>query len=191
MSVRSWLLMISALSGVAPATLADEPEVTTGTALDELPETPPPPPPGFASREAVLAAMASGQVKAVNLLQLTPGSVVVRENIEYGHTGTRPLKLDLYSPKEADGPVPGLIFIHGGGWKAGKKEDYRIYGLKFAQQGYVVASVQYRLSGEAQYPAAVHDTKAAVRWMRAEAASIGIDPDRIGVGVDRPEDIWQ
>src|SRR5690606_12769333 len=98
-----------------------------------------------------------------------------------GDAGDRPLRLDLYSPRDLDGPAPGLIFIHGGGWKHGKKEDYRLYGLTFAQKGYVVASVQYRLSGEARYPAAIHDVKAAVRWMRSESESIGVDADRIGV----------
>jgi acetyl esterase/lipase len=177
MSDRSWLLTLTILLTVCPAVFAD----TTGTALRELKATPPQPPPGFPSREAVLKAMTAGQVKAINVLQMTPASVSVRKDISYGSTESRPLKLDLYSPQAADGPVPGLVFIHGGGWKAGKKEDYRIYGLTFAQKGYVVASVQYRLSGEAQYPAAIHDVKAAVRWMRSEAASIGVDPDRIGV----------
>ena len=180
MPVRLCLLTLAVLPAACPVLVADTP-VTSGTALSELGESPPQPPPGFSSREAVLEAITSGQLKAVNLFQITPASVVVRKDVEYGHTGMRPLTLDLYSPRETDGPVPGLIFIHGGGWKAGSKEDYRIYGLTFAQKGYVVASVQYRLSGEAPYPAAVHDVKAAVRWMRSAAASIGVDPDRIGV----------
>jgi acetyl esterase/lipase len=74
-----------------------------------------------------------------------------------------------------------LIFIHGGGWKGGKKDDYRVYGIHYAQRGYVVASVGYRLSGEALYPAAVNDVKCAVRWMRASAEKIDVDPNRLGV----------
>jgi acetyl esterase/lipase len=155
--------------------------ITTGTAVSELGEPAPEAPPGYASNDEVIAAMTSGAVKTINLLQVTPNSVTVRKDVEYGNAGDRPLLLDLYSPKDLKEPVPGLIFIHGGGWKHGKKEDYRIYGLRFAQQGYVVASVQYRLSGEAGYPAAIHDVKAAVRWMRSQADSIGVDPDRIGV----------
>ena len=173
----AWLLLLYPVAVFS----ADDSPVTTGSALRELGDTPPAAPPGFESRDAVLEAMSRGEVKPVNLLQITPGSVTVRKDIEYGHTPQRPLLLDLYSPKEANGPVPGLIFIHGGGWSAGRKEDYRIYGLTFAQLGYVVASVQYRLSREAPYPAAIHDVKAAVRWMRSEAASISVDPDRIGV----------
>ncbi len=112
---------------------------------------------------------------------MIPDDVVIESDIEYGNAGSRPLLLDLYSPKSTDGAAPGLIFIHGGSWKGGKKEDYRIYALHFASRGYVVASIQYRLSGEAPFPAAVHDVKAAVRYMRAEADSINVDPKRIGV----------
>jgi acetyl esterase/lipase len=155
--------------------------ITTGTALGILEDPVPAAPPGYRSSAEVIAALSSGQIKAVNLMQVTPVSVKVKKDIQYGDAGQRPLLLDLYSPRDLDGPVPGLIFIHGGGWKAGKKEDYRLYGLTFAQKGYVVASVQYRLSGEARYPAAIHDVKAAVRWMRSQGESIGVDPDRIGV----------
>ena len=155
--------------------------ITTGTALDILEDPIPAAPSGYGNNEEVIAAMTSGAVKTINLLQVTPVSVAVRKNVRYGDAGKRPLRLDLYSPKVLAQPVPGLIFIHGGGWKHGKKEDYRPYGLTFAQKGYVVASVQYRLSGEARYPAAIHDVKAAVRWMRSHAESIGVDPDRIGV----------
>jgi acetyl esterase/lipase len=77
--------------------------------------------------------------------------------------------------------VPGLIFIHGGGWKSGSKRDYKYYTLRFADRGYVAASIGYRFSQEAPFPAAVHDTKCAVRWMRENAAELGVDPDRIAV----------
>lgn len=174
MPVRTCLLLIAALMPLTAGTAAE-------TTFSVLGDVPPSPPPGFASRDAVIAGMISGQVKVINLLRVAPQSVEVKKDIEYGNTGERPLLLDLYSPKQTDGPVPGLIFIHGGGWKGGKKEDYRYYGIEFAEKGYVVASIQYRLSGESKYPAAIHDVKAAVRWMRAEASSFGVDPERIGV----------
>src|SRR5690606_3851352 len=123
----------------------------TGTALGALKDPIPDAPGGYASNAEVIAAMTSGAVKLVALPLVTPVSVKVREDVQYGDAGDRPLLLDLYSPANRQQPVPGLIFIHGGGWKHGKKEDYRIYGLKFAEKGYVVASVQYRLSGEAGY----------------------------------------
>lgn len=176
------LLIVLGLTLLSTGTPAeDAATITTGTALAELRAAVPAPPAGYQSEDEVKAAMIAGKVKLVNLLQVTPDSVKVEEDIVYGDAGERPLLLDLYSPKDIDGPLPGLVFIHGGGWKHGSKDDYRVYGLTFAQKGYVVASVQYRLSGEAQYPAAIHDVKAAVRWMRAHADSIGVDPEHIGV----------
>jgi len=179
---RALLLIGLTLFGVSTvASAEDAAAITTGTALTELKARIPAPPAGYSSEDEVKAALLAGKVKLVNLLQVAPDSVKVEKDIVYGDAGDRPLLLDLYSPQNVDGPVPGLIFIHGGGWKHGSKDDYRVYGLTFAQKGYVVASVQYRLSGEAQYPAAIHDVKAAVRWMRANADSIGVDPQRIGV----------
>ncbi len=91
------------------------------------------------------------------------------------------MKLNLYSPKRIDRAVPGLIFIHGGGWSSGSRDDYHFYGVKFAERGYVVASVSYRLAPNHPFPAAVHDVKCAVRWMRSSAAKLHVNPDRIGV----------
>jgi len=162
--------------------LADDPvSVITGTALEALGDTPPEPPAGFASSDEAMQAVNTGQVPLVVVFGPIPPGVEIKRDVEYGRAGNRPLLLDLYLPKNVDGAVPGLVFIHGGGWKSGGKEDYRFYGLRFAEKGYVVASIQYRLSREAQYPAAVHDVKAAVRWMRSEAESVGVDPQHIGV----------
>ncbi len=173
---------IVAMLVAAAATAAAEPDtIATGTALAELGATPPAPPAGYATAGEVMQALQRGQVRIVNLLAPTPEGISVEANIEYGRAGDRPLVLDLYRPKGLRQPVPGLVFVHGGGWKGGSKSDYRIYGEMFAQRGYVVASVEYRLSDEAKYPAAVHDVKAAVRWMRANAETLQVIPDRIGI----------
>ena len=74
-----------------------------------------------------------------------------------------------------------MIFIHGGGWRSGKKEDYRLYTLSFAQKGFVTASISYRLSKVAKYPAAIEDVKCAVRWLRAHAEDYNVDPDKIAL----------
>ena len=110
-----------------------------------------------------------------------PATIAERKDVEYGRVGDRPLLLDLYSPKGLDKPAPGLIFIHGGGWRGGKRGDYRPYTIPFAEKGYVVATISYRLVPEAVFPAAVEDAKCAVRWMRASAAELKVDPDRIAV----------
>ena len=162
--------------------LSNEPfPSVSGSALSELGELLPEAPLGFATSEEAIEAVKTGKVPAINLFQRVPPNVVIRRDVEYGDAGNRPLLLDLYSPAEVDAPVPAIVFIHGGAWKGGRKEDYRFYAQHFARLGYVVASVQYRLSGEAPFPAAIHDVKAAVRFMRAESGSLGVDPNRLAV----------
>lgn len=137
------------------------------------------PPRGFPNRNVLMAALLVRAVRLVDKDPPLPPNVELQENIEYGKVGDRSLQLDLYKPKDLKGKVPGLIFIHGGGWKAGHRQDYRAYTTWFAQQGYVAATISYRLSKEAKFPAAVEDAKCAVRWMRENADSIGVDPDKI------------
>lgn len=89
-------------------------------------------------------------------------------------------KLDLYLPDEGDGPFPLVMFIHGGGWRRGDKRDTQMQGfLKLLKQGYAVASINWRLSFEAVFPACLYDCKAAVRYLRANAEKLHIDPTRI------------
>lgn len=85
-------------------------------------------------------------------------------------------QLDLYVPK-GDGPFPVVVWIHGGGWNSGDKANPR--ALYLAAQGYAVASLNYRLSPEAIFPAQIHDVKAAIRWLRANANRYDLDPNRI------------
>jgi acetyl esterase/lipase len=98
--------------------------------------------------------------------------------------GIRPLELDLYLPASAD-PAPVVVFLHGGGWRVGSRHaagpSYAGSAPfeRLAQAGIAVACVDYRLSGEATWPAQLHDAKAAVRWLRARAGELGIDGERV------------
>lgn len=99
----------------------------------------------------------------------------------------RPLHLDLYLPPGKPARRPLVVYIHGGGWMSGHPrqsgafENWPDVLALMASRGYVVASVEYRLSGEAPFPAAIQDVKAAIRWLRANAAEYGIDPGRVVV----------
>jgi acetyl esterase/lipase len=139
------------------------------------------PPKGFKTMAAVKLAVLTGKVKLVNPDIEVPKTIEVRKEIVYGRGGEQELKLDLYSPKRLENPTPGLIFIHGGAWTKGQRSDYHYYCVKFAEQGYVVATVTYRLLPDHQFPAAVHDVKCAVRWMRANAGTLKVDEDRLAV----------
>lgn len=110
-----------------------------------------------------------------------PDSVVWEEGIEYTNPDDQHLQLNLARPKTGDGPFPAVICIHGGGFRAGKRDGYDGLCVRLAERGYVAATVSYRLAPKYQFPAAVHDTKAAVRWMRANAKKYKVDPERIGV----------
>ena len=110
-----------------------------------------------------------------------PDNVVWEEGIEYTNPDNQHLQLNLARPKSGEGPFPAVICIHGGGFRAGKRDGYDGLCVKLAERGYVAATISYRLAPQFQFPAAVHDTKAAVRWMRANARKYMVDPERIGV----------
>jgi len=111
---------------------------------------------------------------------IVPDDVTFEAGVEYANPDDQHLQLNIARPKTGDGPFPAIICIHGGGFRAGSRTGYDGLIVKFAQQGYVAMTVSYRLAPKYQFPAAVHDTKAAVRWARANAAKYKIDPTRIG-----------
>ncbi|MBI3878593.1 MAG: alpha/beta hydrolase [Verrucomicrobia bacterium] len=100
----------------------------------------------------------------------------VQRDLEYARVGEHSLKLDLYSPEKSTKPAPLLIYVHGGAWRGGSKANPPIAPL--VEQGFAVASVDYRLTTVAPFPANVHDLKAAVRFLRAKAGESGCDPKR-------------
>ena len=106
-----------------------------------------------------------------------PDGTRAERNLEYGPHERN--KLDVIVPK-GDGPFPLVIWVHGGGWEGGSKESNPVVAV-LLDKGYAIAGVNYRLSKHAVFPAQIHDCKAAVRYLRANAAKYNLDPDRIGV----------
>lgn len=110
-------------------------------------------------------------------------AVEIRSDIDYVGNDNPRQKLDLFLPKgrAADAePLPLVVFIHGGGWAEGDKRSglFRLREFLLTKK-YAAASIGYRLSDEAQWPSQIHDCKAAIRWLRANAGDLGIDPDRM------------
>jgi acetyl esterase/lipase len=95
--------------------------------------------------------------------------------------GTK-LKMDIYPPQNAEAPAPVVVYVHGGGWMSGSKNDdiARTFFGELTQRGYLVASLNYRLAPKYLFPAQIEDVKCAIRHLRANAASYNLDPDHIG-----------
>jgi acetyl esterase/lipase len=108
-----------------------------------------------------------------------PAGVKALRDVEYVPKGHERQKLDLYLPEKADGPLPVVVWIHGGGWQGGSKE--RCPALYLSARGYAVISANYRLSQHATFPAQIEDCKAVIRWLRANAKKYNLDPQRVGV----------
>lgn len=126
---------------------------------------------------STLALAAAAQEPGKAAPRIPEGVKVVRD-LTYRTVGDRELKLDLYLPEKADGPVPLVVWVHGGAWLGGSKTGGPAIGL--AARGFAVASVEYRFSPVARFPAQIEDCKAAVRWLRAHADEYRIDPKRVG-----------
>lgn len=111
-----------------------------------------------------------------------PAGVQARMDIAYA-SESEAQKLDLYLPEgESTDLRPALVVVHGGGWRGGDKRRSQWWRIpaEYARDGYVAISVNYRLTGEAPWPAQIEDVKAAVRWLRAHSEEYGVDADRFG-----------
>lgn len=105
---------------------------------------------------------------------VTPDAV----NVEYAVVDSISLKLDIYLPRNTPKPFPVIVWVHGGGWRGGSKENTTAAFM--AQRGYAVISINYRLSQQAIFPAQMYDCKAAIRWIRANASKYDFNPEKIG-----------
>ena len=108
-------------------------------------------------------------------------SVSVTSDLLYAHESGVELALDLYRP-DAPGPVPLVVYVHGGAWKKGDKAaDASARLARFAEHGIALASINHRFIDQALFPAALHDVKGAIRWLRAHGAELGLSTERIGL----------
>ncbi|HRJ08431.1 MAG TPA: alpha/beta fold hydrolase [Prosthecobacter sp.] len=110
-----------------------------------------------------------------------PEGVRAHRDIVYVEGGHERHKLDLYLPEKSQGPLPLIIWVHGGGWMNGSKDGCPPLRAGYVESGYAVASINYRLSSHAVFPAQIEDCKAAIRWLRAQAGKYGLDAGRFGV----------
>jgi acetyl esterase/lipase len=110
---------------------------------------------------------------------MEPEDASVLRDLPYRHVAGQTLKVDLFLPKNARNHPPVILCIHGGGWSKGNKRQCP--AVMMVNEGYAVASIDYRLTGEAPFPAQIEDCKAAVRWLRANADKYHFDADKIGV----------
>ena len=106
--------------------------------------------------------------------------IEVTPDIVYGTGAGEELQLDLAMPKGLDHRVPAIVLIHGGGWTGGKRQDMTEIMKRAAKDGYVAATVSYRFTPKHRFPSQIEDVKCAVRYLRANADALHIDPDRIG-----------
>lgn len=115
-----------------------------------------------------------------------PGDVAAWPQVEISNLdGFRPVRMDIYAPRDRSQPRPAVLWIHGGGWSRGDARTSGAYAnwpavlASLAARGFVVASLDYRLSGEAKFPAQIQDVKAAIRHLRTQSGALGIDPSRV------------
>jgi acetyl esterase/lipase len=110
-------------------------------------------------------------------------TITVTKDIPYREGDSEAWKLDLAMPANFGSEIrPALVIVHGGGWRGGSKsvDVYQKMMVDYAHKGYVTINVEYRLTGEAEFPACIEDVKCAVRWLRAHAEEFRVDPERIG-----------
>ena len=138
-------------------------------------------------QEMLADARPPGRVKVLDstdgktyLPQSTLDELNAKLDLTYANYGDRSLAMDIYRPKGVWGELPAIVCIHGGGWAKGNRTSHAKIAQALAARGYVAATISYRLSGEAPFPAAIQDCKAAVRFLRANAKELGIDPNKIG-----------
>jgi acetyl esterase/lipase len=129
---------------------------------------------------AVLRAGDVPEGESTAPLKVPPG-VTVKSDIPYVPNGNKYQMLDLYLPEAAGHPLPLVIFVHAGGWHVLDKVAAAKHALFLLNHGYIVASINYRLVPDAVFPAQIEDCRSAIRFLRAQSATYGIDPAHVGI----------
>lgn len=129
---------------------------------------------------AVLLVMLHAAVFAQTVSEGSSVDVDIDRDLTYARYGESTLQLDLFRPARSPDALPVVIVIREGGWEHGEKEGAEPLAMALARRGLAAASIDYRGASEAVFPAYVHDTKAAVRWLRANALAYNLDPEAIG-----------
>ncbi|WP_184718560.1 alpha/beta hydrolase [Caulobacter sp.] len=130
--------------------------------------------------ERVLGEMRTAGIAVSVPADPPAGAIKASEDVEYLRRGAEVLRLDIYRPSAA-GPRPAVLILHGGGWESGTRQMERGLAKALAARGFIAIPVSYRLGASGRFPGAVHDVKAAVRWVRANAKRFDIDPDFIAI----------
>jgi acetyl esterase/lipase len=125
-------------------------------------------------------ALVLGSLTLTSFARGADEKVTTKNDVTYASPNGTELKLDLAWPGEGEGPFPVVLVIHGGAWRSGNKDQMRPALQDFARRGYVAVSPQYRFCPKETFPAQVHDVKAAVRWLKANAKDYKIDPGHVG-----------
>lgn len=126
-------------------------------------------------------ALSVGLEKMANLEPEIPEDIEEFKDIEYKNINGKSLQIDLYKPRNLTEKARLLVFVHGGGWKGGKRSDYLVYLVDYAKKGYITATVSYRLKNDSIYPACVQDVSDAIHWIFCNAEKYGYDPDRVAM----------
>jgi len=139
------------------------------------------PPIGYHFEKLDYLAVGVGLEKVIETEPEIPANIQEFKNIEYKNVNGKSLQLDLYKPKNGEEKPPLLVFIHGGGWRSGKRSDYLRYLIDYAEKGFITATVSYRLVKDSIYTACVEDINDAVLWFFNNDEKYGYDTNRIAL----------